>query len=385
LASYHYSHKPVSRAKGQSAVAGAAYRAADKLYDRTLDQTFDYTRRTGVLHAEMVLPTQLARGDLQWNFNRQELWNRAEEAERRRDSRIAREHEIALPHELNRAQQLKLLRAFSQEIADRYRVAVDFALHRPHRKGDARNFHAHVYATTREVTATGLGPKATIELSDTDRYKRGLPSGRVELKAVRARFEQIQNEHLAAHGIKARVDCRTLEEQGIDRIPTTHLGPAVSGMQRRGMDTQVGDRIREQTQQEAQRRLERASELGWLEREGLELKRSILELSTDLREARAFRRQEQRHTQSERGMSMDELAREAAEKWAREYGNKPRPSMEELQRQSREAWLKQRQQSETTVKKSRARKPVIERDAGDDKEKPSQREQERDLGDDFEL
>jgi hypothetical protein len=262
---------------------------------------------------------------------------------------------------------------------------VDFALHRPHRKGDARNFHAHVYATTREVTATGLGPKATIELSDTDRYKRGLPSGRVELKAVRARFEQIQNEHLAAHGIKARVDSRTLEEQGIDRIPTTHLGPAVAGMQRRGMDTQVGERIREQTRQEAQRRLERASELGWLEREGLELKRSILELSTDLREARAFRRQEQRQIQGERGKSMDELAREAAERWAREYGNKPKLSPEELQRQGREEWQRLRGQREVAAKKPRTRKHVVERDAGNDEDKQNQRERDQDLRDDFEL
>jgi len=147
-----------------------------------------------------------------------------EEAERRRDSRVAREHEVALPHELPKAEQVKLLRAFAGEIANRYNVTVDFVLHRPHRNGDARNFHAHVYATTREVTPTGLGPKASIELSDTDRFKRGLESGRKEIKFMRDRWEVIANEHLKEHGIEARIDARSLAIQGIERLPTTHLG-----------------------------------------------------------------------------------------------------------------------------------------------------------------
>jgi ATP-dependent exoDNAse (exonuclease V) alpha subunit len=131
-------------------VAGAAYRAADKLYDRSLDQSVDYSGRAGVAHAEIVLPRQAAQRDINWARNRQALWNAAEAAEKRKDSRVAREHEVALPHELTKGQQIALLRAFAGEIANRYNVAVDFALHRPHRSGDQRNFHAHVYATTRE-------------------------------------------------------------------------------------------------------------------------------------------------------------------------------------------------------------------------------------------
>ncbi|HEY5103027.1 MAG TPA: MobA/MobL family protein [Steroidobacteraceae bacterium] len=62
----HYSHKPVSRSRGQSAVAGAAYRAGEKLYDRRLDQVFDYSRRSGIAHAEIVLSTQAAQRDINW-------------------------------------------------------------------------------------------------------------------------------------------------------------------------------------------------------------------------------------------------------------------------------------------------------------------------------
>lgn len=299
MAIYHYSQKPVSRGRGQSAVAGAAYRAADKLHDKRIDQTFDYSRRSGVAYSEIVLPTRAAQRDINWPRNRQQLWNAAELAEKRKDARIAREHEVALPHELSKDRQIALLRAFSAEIANRYNVAVDFALHRPHRAGDQRNFHAHIYTTTREITPTGLGPKAAPELSDTDRFKLGLLSGRKEIAFMRDRWEKLANEHLAAYGLDARIDARSLKDQGIDRVPTPHLGVAVWGMERRGVETRVGLRVREQQAQEARERLERAAELGRLEREHRELTRSILDLSGDLALALREREGEQQQSSSE--------------------------------------------------------------------------------------
>ena len=53
-----------------------------------------------------------------------------------------------------------------------------------------------------------------------------------------------------------------LRDQGIDREPTVHVGPAVSGMERRGIETEVGNRIREEQRIEIQQRLEAAAELG---------------------------------------------------------------------------------------------------------------------------
>ncbi|TLY75214.1 MAG: VirB4 family type IV secretion/conjugal transfer ATPase, partial [Gammaproteobacteria bacterium] len=49
---------------------------------------------------------------------------------------------------------------FSREIAERYKVAVDLAVHEPREGGDPRNYHAHLLTTTREVTPAGLGAKA---------------------------------------------------------------------------------------------------------------------------------------------------------------------------------------------------------------------------------
>lgn len=98
--------------------------------------------------------------------------------------------------------------------------------------------------TTRQVTATGLGSKAAIEWSDTDRWKKGLEPAKTEVKAIRERWAALTNEHLLERGIEVRVDHRSLQEQGVDWEPQSHLGPSVSGMERRGMETEVGNRIR---------------------------------------------------------------------------------------------------------------------------------------------
>jgi len=289
MAIYHLSVKPISRAGGRSATAAAAYRSGELVHDLTSDEVFDYTRKRGVEHSEIVLPTAAARADINWARDRQALWNAAEIAEKRKDARVAREYEVALPHELNRGQRVELVRAFSAELANRYGVAVDFSIHAPHRNGDERNHHAHIMTTTREVTATGLGPKAAIEWSDTDRRKKGLEPAKTEVKTIRERWAALTNEHLLERGIEVRVDHRSLAEQGIDREPQSHLGPAVSGMERRGMETEVGKRIAWEMRAAAQERLERAAELGKLEREHRALAKDSLVLDGDIEAAKAER------------------------------------------------------------------------------------------------
>src|SRR5208282_3054245 len=205
--------KPVSRGQGRSATAAAAYRSCSIVRDERTAELHDYSRKRGLEHAEIVLPTKAARRDIQWARDRQQLWNAAEFAEKRRDGRVAREYEVALPHELTKAQRLELVREFSQDLANRYNVAVDFAIHRPHRKGDQRNTHAHVLTTTREITPTGLGAKTSIELGDRDRGKLGLDTAADELIRTRERWAEMTNRALERAEVKERVDHRTLEAQ----------------------------------------------------------------------------------------------------------------------------------------------------------------------------
>jgi hypothetical protein len=51
----------------------------------------------------------------------------------------------------------------------------------------------------------------------------------------------IINEALAAVNSDVRVDHRSFQERGIDKEPTTHLGPAASEMERRGELSDRGD------------------------------------------------------------------------------------------------------------------------------------------------
>jgi ATP-dependent exoDNAse (exonuclease V) alpha subunit len=290
VAIYHLSIKPLSRSAGRSATAAAAYRSGTSIHDRTSDEVFDYTRKRGVEHSEIVLPAGAAKADINWARERQALWNAAEEAERRKDARIAREYEVALPHELNKDQRLELVREFATEIADRHGVAVDFAIHAPHRKGDERNHHAHILATTRQVTATGLGAKSAMEWSDQDRKRGGLVKSKDEVTAIRERWAQLTNTILAERGHASRVDHRSLEAQGInDREPTTHKGVAIVGLERRGIEPEVSRRVDWQAQELAQRRIELAAEAGRLEREQVLIESRLLVLSTDIVAARHAR------------------------------------------------------------------------------------------------
>ena len=66
MAIYHLSVKPISRAGGRSATAAAAYRSGELVHDLTSDEVFDYTRKRGVEHSEIVLPTAAAQQDINW-------------------------------------------------------------------------------------------------------------------------------------------------------------------------------------------------------------------------------------------------------------------------------------------------------------------------------
>ena len=50
-----------------------------------------------------------------------------------------------------------------------------------------------------------------------------------------------------SHDRPERLDLRSYERQGLDKIPTVHMGPAVSQMEKRGIQTNIGDLNRDIT------------------------------------------------------------------------------------------------------------------------------------------
>jgi ATP-dependent exoDNAse (exonuclease V) alpha subunit len=275
VAIYHLTVKCMSRSRGQSATAAAAYRSASRIRDERTGELHDYSRKAGVLHRELVVP----QGAPSWARQRERLWNAAEVAERRRNSTVAREFEIALPSELAPKERAALAVDFARAIAAKHHCAVDVSVHRPGRGGDTRNHHAHLLCTTRRLTLEGFKDK-TRELDDA---KTG------EVTYWRERWAVLANERLKERGLTIRVDHRTLEAQGIERVPTVHKGPLLTNLERRGIPARVLLRLEEERAQEVQARLTRAAELGRLQRERASIDQSILVLSTDIAAARRER------------------------------------------------------------------------------------------------
>ena len=256
MALYSCKASVFSRGTGRQAVAAAAYRSAEKLVDERYGVERDYTQKRGVLHSEIVAPENAP----SWAHDRAALWNAAERREtghaKQDSAAIAREFRLALPHELDADARLDLTRRFAKTLVVRYGVAVDFSLHAPDWKGDARNYHAHMMFTTRVMTAEGLGAKTRI-LDD-------LRKGPKEIAALRQLWAEQGAAKLADAGFTAEAERyrhghKTLAEQraaaiergdlehaeALDREATIHLGPNASAMERKGATTSLGDVNRE--------------------------------------------------------------------------------------------------------------------------------------------
>ena len=267
MAIFHLSVKPISRSAGRSATAAAAYRAGEKILDERTGETHDYSRKSGVESADLVLPD----GAPEWASDRAKLWNAAELAEERKDACVAREFEVALPAELSMAERRDLALAFARDMANREGCAVDVAIHAPGRGGDNRNHHAHILRTTRRMEADGLGAKLDTEKAGRKRAD--------DLEAVRARWAELTNAHLERAGVAERIDHRSLKAQAIEREPTQHLGPAATGYERR--TGEPSDKRTRQEQQAAERTAQ--VELDALELQGKAADRSIVRLEADLK------------------------------------------------------------------------------------------------------
>jgi hypothetical protein len=263
MAGYFLLVKTFSRGKGSSATKAAAYRSGERIRDERSGAVHDYTDRTDVAHAEIVLPTEYAgRVDMEWAQNRSVLWNAVQQSGRNWNSRLAREVLVHLPPEMTRAQRIALVRRLSHELADRYQSAVDFAVHEPRPHADQRHHHAHILMTSRQVGPAGIGARTTLELSGTERHKLGIGPSKDELFWLRERWAQVANEALREAGWTARIDHRSYKDQGIDREPKPLIPQNILYAERRsGRSTPAGDDIRARHRERVEARLKGAEEL----------------------------------------------------------------------------------------------------------------------------
>ena len=275
MAIYHCTIKIISRGKGMSAVGASAYRSGEILKNEYDGITHDFTRKRGIVHTEILLPPH-APSDF---ADRSTLWNAVEKIEKSKNSQLAREIEVALPIELDREQQIQLVRDYVQKNFVSVGMCADIAVH------DKKNGnpHAHIMLTMRPLEQSGeWGAKSKKEyILDKNGQRIKLKNGSFKTRKVdltdwndkgkaevwRQAWADVTNKYLAEQNIPQRIDHRSYERQGIEQIPTVHMGVAATQMERKGIVTEKGEKnrlIREQNRllKEVRRRI---AELGkWI-------------------------------------------------------------------------------------------------------------------------
>lgn len=238
VATYHLSVKTTSRADGLNAVARASYRAGEALTNEMTGEVFDYKKKSGIVHTELIFPESWQR------MEREELWNHAEKSETRKNSTVCREFEIALPVELTHEQRVELTQNFTKSLTERFGFAADVAIHNPppeaRKPGADRehgNPHAHILTTTRDAAG-----KKCRELDD-------MKSGAVA--EVRELWAEHCNRALEKAGVAAKVshlsgtreERKTLNEKSLAKVDRQirALENAIARLERRTNDLDSGN------------------------------------------------------------------------------------------------------------------------------------------------
>ena len=254
--SFHFSVNIISRGKGKSAVASAAYISGEKIKNEWDGVTHDYTKKQGVISKEIFLPDHAPKE----YKDRKTLWNSVELFEKNSNAQLARNFIISLPKELSIEENKKMIEEYVQNNFVKEGMIVDLAIHDESREGN-QNIHAHIMTIVRPINEDGTwGQKSKKEYILDEKgekvlNKNGKPKTRkVELttwndkgnvEKWRENFSDLCNEYLAKNKIEKRVDHRSFKRQGIKQIPTIHLGASASAMERKGIRTEKGDINRE--------------------------------------------------------------------------------------------------------------------------------------------
>ena len=248
----HLNIRIVQRSKGSSAVAGAAYQAGEKLFSEYDQKSKDHRRKQKeVVYTEIMLP---ANAPPEY-ADRETLWNSAEEVEKQWNSQLARRFVVALPREVPLEMCPQMLKEYCEEHFVSKGMCCDFAIHDPDPPG--HNPHCHIMLTMRAIDENGKWLPKSRKVYDLDENgeRIRLPSGRwkchkentvdwneqYHAEEWRHGWEVTQNKYLELAGSPERVDMRSYARQGIDVIPTVHMGAAVSAMERKGMETNIGN------------------------------------------------------------------------------------------------------------------------------------------------
>ncbi|ETF12413.1 nicking enzyme (TraA)-like protein [Lactiplantibacillus plantarum 4_3] len=247
MAIFHMSFSNISAGKGRSAIASAAYRSGEKLFDNKEGRSYFYGR--SIMPETFILSPKNAP---EWTNDRQRLWNEVEKKDRKANSRYAKEFNVALPVELSADEQKELLIKYVQENFVDEGMVADMAIHRDH----PDNPHAHVMLTNRPFNPDGtwgikskkqyiLDENGNKTYTGTSKY----PKSRKILMVDWDKKEKIiewrhnwavsVNQVLEQRSIPDRISEKSFEDQGINEVPTQHEGINSKRHERKAFNQQV--------------------------------------------------------------------------------------------------------------------------------------------------
>ncbi|GEO74763.1 nicking enzyme TraA protein [Levilactobacillus namurensis DSM 19117] len=249
MAIFHMSFQNISAGKGRSAIAGAAYRSGEKLFDQKEGRSYFYAR--SVMPESFILTPKNAPA---WASDREKLWNEVERKDRRANSRYAKEFNVALPVELSEDEQKELLKKYVQENFVDEGMVADVAIHRDH----LDNPHAHVMLTNRPFNPDGTwGLKSKREnildengnktYTGNSRFPRSRKVWLVDwdkkekITEWRHNWAVSVNQVLEQKNIPDRISEKSFIEEGIDDIPMQHEGINSKRHERKEFNQQVKD------------------------------------------------------------------------------------------------------------------------------------------------
>ncbi len=231
MAIFHMNFSNISGGNGRSAVASASYRSGEKLHSDAENKNYFY-ERVVMPESFILLPENAP----EWASDREVLWNEVEAIDRKVNSRYAKEFNVALPVELTNDEQKELLTRYVQETFVDNGMVADVAIHRD----NADNPHAHVMLTNRPFNADGTwGQKSKTEyILDENGNKTRTEKGNIRQRKIwlvdwdkqgkvqewRKGWADAVNRTFEQKNMPDRISEKTLEEQGIDGLPTQHVG-----------------------------------------------------------------------------------------------------------------------------------------------------------------
>ena len=245
----HFSISIVQRSKGQSVVSAAAYQSGERLFCDYDHKPKYYNSKKEVVFST-VLPPACAPSSL---ANRSALWNSVEKTEKRYDAQLARRIVMALPKEISHDAQCRLIQEYCLTQFVSKGMFADIAVHD---KGEG-NPHAHILLTLRPVDENGNWLSKCRMVYDLDEQGQKQKNARGNWKCHkeptvdwndrkyaeiwRHEWEKIVNRYYEQEQCNEWIDLRSYERQQSEQVPTVHMGPSATQMERRGIRTDVGN------------------------------------------------------------------------------------------------------------------------------------------------